>query len=529
MPAATFPIVVETPTALHAAVDSAAITPSDTAPLRSVKASITDHNGITHEALAVGTGGNAVTVETVVPTNEDADLVVAVVGNAATVTLAAIGTPAVLDAQGIRFQSIVKGTDGNAIEVEFVDPGTASAAASVAVVGTEITVNLATDAGSKSVLVNQGMTYEAVTPGSGGDANTIALVNPGVPADIEVEVTGTDIVVTLATDAGVAQVETATAAGTVIGGGDAEVVVTGSGIAGSPLTIPVAVASEDTPTLWAAKVRAELADTAAITALYGVSGTGTSIILTELVPNGNDATLNVALATGTATGITAAATSANTTAGVTPVPTTTRQTLYDALIASADAMALISVNFSAGGDTVMTALAETPLATGGATPLTTTTRQEALSLLLAETDVTDIVTMTVDDVNPLRVLVAMAMTPLAGGSVRPTSTVQQVVNALNANGDYDGLAVASTDLHSGSQIAQPGAEVTLTGGITGQWTIDSNFTRAVSVAADGNLAYLPVNSDTPVVAAVKAGIMYPIASKGIRSTSTTATGIVGHI
>jgi hypothetical protein len=530
MPVANFPLDVPSPAALHAAVNSAAITPSDSAPLRSVKASKTDPNGIFLEALAVGTGGNSVTLDINLPADEDTDLVVAVTGNDTVVTLAATGTPAVLDAQGIRFQSIVKGTSGNDIEVAFVDPGTASAAASVSVSGTEITLNLATDAGSKSILVDQGMTYEAVEAGEDGDDITIALINPGTPsAAIDVDVTDTDIVVNLATSAGTAQVETATAAGTVSGDGNAAVVVTGAGITGSPLTLAVAVLNADTPTLWAGKVRVALAATAAITALYTVGGTGTAITLTEKVPNGNDGTLNIALATGTATGITTAATSANTTAGVAPAITTTRQQLYDAIVASADASALITVNFTTGASTVLTALAETPLADGGSDPWVTTTRQEALALLLAETDVTDIVTATVDDVNPLRTLSALSMTPLAGGSVTSASTVQAVVNALNANGDFDGLAIASTDVNNGSKIAKAGALVTLAGGVTGQWAIDYNFTRAISANADGNIAYLPVNGSAAVTVAVKAGVLYPIAAKGINATSTTATGIVGHV
>ena len=129
--------------------------------------------------------------------------------------------------------------------------------------------------------------------------------------------------------AGAAQVETATAAGTVSASGNASVVVTAAGMTGSPITLSVAVATSDTATLWAAKVRAALAANAAVSALFTVGGTTTAIALTRkptstfAVPGGtlhlyaaNDATLNIALATGTATGITTAATSTNTTAGV---------------------------------------------------------------------------------------------------------------------------------------------------------------------------------------------------------------------
>lgn len=112
------------------------------------------------------------------------------------------------------------------------------------------------------------------------------------------------------------QVETATAAGTVSGDGNAAVVVTGAGIAGSPVTLAVAVLNGDTPTLWAAKVRTAINANAAIAALYTAGGTGTAIVLTRNAAAANDGTLNISLATGTATGITTAATSANTTAGI---------------------------------------------------------------------------------------------------------------------------------------------------------------------------------------------------------------------
>lgn len=129
--------------------------------------------------------------------------------------------------------------------------------------------------------------------------------------------------------AGTAQVETATAAGTVSGAGNASVVVTSAGMTGSPLTVSVAVAASDTAAVWAGKVRTALAANTVIAARFAVSGTSTAIILTrrpttsipvgsttvDILP-GNDTTLNIALDNGTSTGITPAASSANTTEGV---------------------------------------------------------------------------------------------------------------------------------------------------------------------------------------------------------------------
>jgi len=114
------------------------------------------------------------------------------------------------------------------------------------------------------------------------------------------------------------QVETATAVGTIGTAGNATVVVTALGMTGTPKTISVAVASADTPTLWAAKVRTALAADSSVNTFFTVSGAGAAIILTAINAAANDLTMNVSLANGTCTGITAAPTSANTTAGVAP-------------------------------------------------------------------------------------------------------------------------------------------------------------------------------------------------------------------
>jgi hypothetical protein len=115
----------------------------------------------------------------------------------------------------------------------------------------------------------------------------------------------------------VAQVETATAAGTISASGNAAVVVT-SALLPDPVTYNVAVLTGDTASAWAAKVRAALAADATLAALYTVGGSGASIRLTRRIDDlgdENDTTLNIALDNGTCTGITPAATSVNTTTG----------------------------------------------------------------------------------------------------------------------------------------------------------------------------------------------------------------------
>jgi hypothetical protein len=144
-----------------------------------------------------------------------------------------------------------------------------------------------------------------------------------------IDVSDLDSTGSTAWTSGVAQVETATAAGTISGSGNASVVVTAAGMTGSPKTISVAVLASDTAATWAGKVRTALAADADVSALFTSGGSTTAISLTRKATstytvNGtsvpvypaNDATLNISLDNGTCTGITTAATSANTTAGV---------------------------------------------------------------------------------------------------------------------------------------------------------------------------------------------------------------------
>lgn len=114
----------------------------------------------------------------------------------------------------------------------------------------------------------------------------------------------------------VAQVETATVAGTLTADGIAQVTVTSALLPGGSKTIPVTMADTDTASIAAGKIRTALAADADVSNFYTVGGSSTSVTLTALNAAENDSTLNIAIATGTATGLTAAPTSANTTAGV---------------------------------------------------------------------------------------------------------------------------------------------------------------------------------------------------------------------
>lgn len=114
---------------------------------------------------------------------------------------------------------------------------------------------------------------------------------------------------------GVQQVETATVTGTITTAGNAKVIVTAAGMTGSPKTISVAVALNDSAAVVAQKIREKLALDAAVTALFNAGGTGTAVTLTRKVPAANDATLNINIDNDTCAGLAAAPTSEDTTAG----------------------------------------------------------------------------------------------------------------------------------------------------------------------------------------------------------------------
>lgn len=120
------------------------------------------------------------------------------------------------------------------------------------------------------------------------------------------------------TASAVAQVETATVSGTIgaSGAGNVSVAVTSGLLAGGSKTLAVAVANDDTAAQVAGKIRTAMGADAEIAALYTVGGSSATVSLTALTAGTNDATLNIATATGTASGLTAAPTSANTTPGV---------------------------------------------------------------------------------------------------------------------------------------------------------------------------------------------------------------------
>lgn len=114
---------------------------------------------------------------------------------------------------------------------------------------------------------------------------------------------------------GTFQVETAVVVGTITTTGDANFIVTSAGVAGTPVTVVVAVVENDTAYDVARKARAAIGANAAITALYHVGGSGNEVVLTRKTAVANVADLNIAYADDSSVGLTDDATSDNTVAG----------------------------------------------------------------------------------------------------------------------------------------------------------------------------------------------------------------------
>jgi len=115
---------------------------------------------------------------------------------------------------------------------------------------------------------------------------------------------------------GTNQVETAVIVITTITAGDADFILTASGMTGTPITTVVALANGDTAEEVVAKAAAEMNLDSDITDLFSVVASGVNLVVTRLVAAANDGTLNLAYADDTSGGLTDDATSNNTTAGV---------------------------------------------------------------------------------------------------------------------------------------------------------------------------------------------------------------------
>ena len=322
------------------------------------------------------------------------------------------GKLAVLVNQGITYTADARGTAGNSITVAFVNPGTPSAALDVpVVVGTAIVVNLATDAGVAASKIIQDLTYTADDVGAAGDDITLTYVNPGTAsATIDVSVVGTDINVDLATDAGVAASKiiqdltyTADAIGTAgnsitvayldPGGNDQALSV---GVIASAITVNLATGPAGAITSTADEIKAAVDAFGAAAALVNVvvSGTGTDVAVAAAAVNlengaapaltstaaqiktaieafGAAAALVDITISGVGGNVQTAQAETPLESGVNPAITSTANDIVTALGLVASVTALVDI--TGGGAGVVTALAATALATGADPEVNTTT------------------------------------------------------------------------------------------------------------------------------------------------------------
>jgi hypothetical protein len=192
-------------------------------------------------------------------------------------------------------------------------------------------VRTATGAGNETVTSGTHQVETATASGSITTSGNASVVVTGVgiagsPLTTAVAVTAGALQKETATVVGTVtpgtpQVETATVVGTVTavtGGGDATVIVTAAGMTGSPKTIAVTVVAADSASVVGGKIRTALGLDANVTALFTVGGSGALVSLTALTAAANDATLNIDIDNGTCTGLTDAPTSTNTTPGIAP-------------------------------------------------------------------------------------------------------------------------------------------------------------------------------------------------------------------
>lgn len=127
------------------------------------------------------------------------------------VTDIAIGTRASLTVQNIVFKARQGGTGGNSITVTYVDPAGNNAALSVGVVGTDITVNLATDGAS--------------APTSTG-AQVLAALLASAAVQALVETTGTGTMTTVQAAAAQAPLANGAAAAAIAAGDEIGFIIT---------------------------------------------------------------------------------------------------------------------------------------------------------------------------------------------------------------------------------------------------------------------------------------------------------------
>lgn len=170
------------------------------------------------------------------------------------------------------------------------------------------------------------------------------------------------------------------------GEGNATVVVTSSGMTGSPMTLSVPVESSDTADIVASKIKVAIEDNENITTLYDVSVSDADVILTAKAPATNVSNLNIALSNGTCAGLDAVSTSTNTRAGVAAVKQQEHVYVTGTIGTAGNATVVVTAEGMANSPVTLSV----PVASGDSA---TTVATKVNAALEENTDITDFFTI----------------------------------------------------------------------------------------------------------------------------------------
>ena len=218
------------------------------------------------------------------------------------------------------------------------------------------------------------------------------------------------------------------------GEGNATVVVTSSGMTGSPITLSVPVGSSDTASIVASKIKAAIEDNANISALYDTSVSGADVILTAKTPVANVSSLNIALSNGTCAGLTTVSTSTNTTAGVAAVKQQENIYVSGTIGTAGNATVVLTASGMANSPITLSV----PVTSGDSSTVVATKVNAALA---QNSDITDFFTISPDNGRYVRLTakvaadndptlnISIANDTCTGLTAIPTSTVDAAGNA----------------------------------------------------------------------------------------------------
>ncbi len=237
------------------------------------------------------------------------------------------------------------------------------------------------------------------------------------------------------------------------GEGNATVVVTSSGMTGSPITLSVPVASSDTASIVAGKIKTALENNANISALYDASVSGANVILTAKTPIANVSSLNIALSNGTCAGLTTVSTSTDTTAGVAAVKQQENINIAGTVGTSGNATVVVTANGMANSPINLSV----PVTSGDSA---TTVANKVNAALNQNSDITNFFTISAANGSYVRL------------TVKTAAANDPTLNISIANGTCTGLTTISTSTTdaSGNAGTKQVETLTVAGSVSYNWT-----------------------------------------------------------